>query len=419
MMSKTQKRINRCMSNYLYFKYRLTPNNDQEKLLTDHCDAARFVYNQLLATNIAYYEAEKKFHFGMQIMYVADKLRKEHDFLKLVNSQSLQGAAMNLGIAFKNRFSKRNKKSAGFPKFKSRRNNRQSFRVPQHYKVKGNQIKLPKIGWIEMINHRKMSGKIKSITIVKEIDNWYASILCEQPEREQPIIDITSVVGIDLGLKSFAVTSDGEVFNLPCTKKHTKKLKRLQRVHAKKKRDSKNRYKTRIKVAKQYRKITRIRTNYIKNIVAAITKSYDIVSLENLNIKGMKKNKKLSSAIQQVPWYLFKMKLIEKAKSFHEASRWFPSSKTCSNCGWVKKDLTLADRTFECDTCGLSIDRDVNAAINLRTVATAEIACGVPSSGGSGLDLEPSNGTLKQEGAVARTPGFVGTQDISLKTDIC
>lgn len=398
--------------NYLYFKFRLNPTKDQEKILVDHCDVARFVYNQLLANNISYYETDKKFHFGMSIVYESAKLRKEHNFLKLVNSQIIQQSAMNLGTAFKNIFSKKNKKSTGFPKFKSRRNNRQSFCVPQHFMVVNDKIKLPKIGWVEMINHRKISGKIKSVTIVKEIDQWYASILCEQEEKVNLEINLNSVVGIDLGIKSFAVTSDGEVFNLPCTKKNTKKLKKLQRIHAKKKKDSKNRDKARIKVAKEYRRITRIKTNYINNIVATITKSYDVVSIENLNISGMKKNKKLSGAIQQVPWGQFKNKLKQKAKSYYEVSRWFPSSKTCSGCGWVKKDLTLADRTFNCDSCGLEIDRDVNAAINLKTAATAGLACGESSIGVNGSDPETRYGSMKQEGYIVRTPSSVGNQNI-------
>jgi putative transposase len=399
---------------YLYYKFRLKPSKDQERILTDHCDAARFVYNQLLANNISYYESDKKFHFGISIVYESAKLRKEYDFLKLVNSQIIQQSAMNLGTAFKNIFSKKNKKAAGFPKFKSRRNNRQSFCVPQYFKVVNDKIKLPKIGLVEMINHRKISGKIKSITIIKEIDQWYASILCEQENKESPEINLSSVVGIDLGLKSFVVTSDGEVFNLPCTKKNIKKLKRLQRIHAKKKKDSKNRDKARIKVAKEYRRITRIKINYINNIVATITKSYDIVSIENLNISGMKKNKKLSGAIQQVPWYHFKTKLKEKAKSYYEVSRWLPSSKTCSGCGWVKKDLTLADRTFNCDSCGLEIDRDVNAAINLKTAATVGLACGESSIGVNGSDPETRYGLMKQEGDIVRTPSSVGSKISSL-----
>jgi putative transposase len=344
---------------FLYYKFRIKPNKEQEEKLVAHCDAARFIYNQLLAQNISLYEKTKKFHFGLSLAYESKKLRNLHEFLKVVNAQSLQQAALNLGKAFTNRF----KNGAGFPKFKSRRNNRQSFTAPQYFGIDKNRIRLPKIGWVDMIQHRKISGKAKSITIIKEIDQWYASILCENEDVVYEI-DQNSVVGLDVGIKTFVTTSDGEIFNLPDLKKETAKLKTLQRRHSKKAKGSNNRNKARIKVAKQYRKISRIKTDAINNFVSAITKTYDVISMENLNIKGMKKNKRLSSAIHQLPWFDLKTKLKQKSKGFHEVDRWFPSSKTCSCCGWINKDLKLSDRTFKCDSCDLRIDRDVNAAIN-------------------------------------------------------
>lgn len=381
--------INNCMA-YLYRKFRLKPSKEQETKLVEHCDAARFIFNTLLEEQIKMYEESGIFMFGMALPARIKSLRKEHEFLKLVNSQSLQQAAMNLGTAFKNRFKH---KHTGFPKFKSRRNNRQTFMVPQHFAVKKNMIRLPKIGWIKMIQHRKLVGKVKSMTIVKDIDLWHVSILCEVPD-EASTYDPTNIVGIDVGIKTFAITSDGEVFDMPKFKDEIKKLKSLQRKHAKKKRDSNNRDKARIKVAKQYRKLTRKKTDRINNIVATITKCYDVVSVENLNINGMKKNRRLAPAIQQLPWGQFKSKLKEKAKYFHEVSRWYPSSKTCSCCGWIKKNLSLGDRIFSCDSCGFQLDRDLNAAINLRTVATAGIVCG-GSSGGD--EKSSSHDLMKQE----------------------
>lgn len=363
---KTPKYINNNMGqNYVYIKFRIMPTKSQEAQFLAHCDAARFVYNNLLEHNIKLYTETKKFDFGLQLPNQIKSLRKQHIWLKSVNSQSLQQAAINLGIAFKNRFSKKSKNNIGFPKFKSKRNNRQSFSVPQHFSISDNQIKLPKIGRIEIINHRPLVGKAKSITVVKEIDRWYASILCEY-QKSQPEINYQSVVGIDVGIKTFAVTSDGECLTMPKFEKETKQLKSLQRKFSKKVNGSNNRNKSRILVAKQYAEIRRKKTNIINNFVSAITKSYDIVVMEDLNIAGMKKNKKLASSIHQLPWAMFKLKLQQKSKMFVEASRWFPSSKTCSCCGWINKDLQLSQRVFNCDNCGLEIDRDLNAAINLK-----------------------------------------------------
>lgn len=399
---------------YLYFKFRIKPNEEQEELLNLHCDASRFVYNQLLAQSIEKYKEEQKFNLGLSLVYESKKLKKDHEFLKLVNSQSLQQAAMNLGTAFKNRFSKSRKNNTGFPKFKSRRNNRQSFLVPQHFSIKNSQIKLPKIGWIDMIQERKLVGKAKSITIVKDIDQWHASILMEQ-EDEILEIDPNSVVGIDLGIKTFAITSDGEFFDLPKERlnREVKKLKKLQRRHAKKKKDSKNRNKARIKIAKQYRKISRIKENKINNFVAAIAKGYDIISMENLNVVGMKKNRKLAPSIHQLPWATMKSKFKYKAKAFYEADRWFPSSKTCSSCGYIKKELSLSERTYDCESCGISIDRDLNAAINLRTVATTGLVCGESSTGEIGIDPISRQDLMKQKGNIVKYPNeFIGIQTV-------
>ena len=252
--------------------------------------------------------------------------------------------------------------------------------VPQHFIIKKNQIKLPKIGWVSCVTHRKLEGKVKSITISKDVDVWFVSILCELPEKTT-YYDPNNAVGIDLGINTFAVTSDGECVESPDLEKEHKKLKKLQRRHAKKTKGSKNREKARKRVAKQYRKIRRINKNFVETTSSLIAKDYDVVSVETLNIQGMKANRKLAPSIQKLCWYNFVCALERKVPVVHKVSRWFPSSKTCSCCGWIKKDLTLGDRTFSCDSCGFVLDRDTNAAINLlnewkRTAESAGIACG-------------------------------------------
>lgn len=365
---------------YKSFKFRLYPTKEQEVFFEKTTGCSRFVYNKLLEANITEYQKTGKFILGFSLTNKLVELKKEFPWLKEVNSQSLQHASMNLATAFKNRFSKKRKKQTGFPKFK-KKGNQDSFSVPQHFTIKPNQIKLPKIGWVAAKTHRKLEGKVKSLTISKDVDQWFVSILCEIPDKEQHY-DPNNAVGIDLGIKTFAVTSDGECIDTPeHLGKEIKKIEKLQRRHSKKKKSSKNREKSRIKLARQYRKVRRINKNFVETTSAAIAKLYDVVSVETLNIQGMKSNRKLASSIQKLNWGGFVSALSRKASLVHKVSQWFPSSKTCSCCGWIKKDLTLADRTFFCNSCGFELDRDTNAAINLlnewiRTVATAGIACG-------------------------------------------
>jgi len=364
---------------YKSFKFRLYPTQEQKVFFEKSAGCSRFVYNKLLESSIAEYQSSGKFILGFSLTNKLVELKKEFPWLKEVNSQTLQQASMNLATAFKNRFSKKRKKQAGFPKFK-KRGKQDSFMIPQHFTIKKNQIKLPKIGWVSCVTHRKLEGKVKSITVSKDVDVWFVSILCELPEKTT-CYDLNNAVGIDLGIKTFAVTSDGECIGAPDVELEYKKLKKLQRRHSKKTKGSKNREKARKKVARQYRKIRRINKNFVETTSNLIAKDYDVVSLETLNIQGMKANKKLAPSIQKLSWYSFISALERKVPIVHQVSQWYPSSKTCSCCGWIRKDLNLGDRTFSCDSCGFELDRDANAAINLldewkRTVATAGIACG-------------------------------------------
>jgi putative transposase len=395
---------------YKSFKFRLYPTREQEVFFEKSSGCSRFVYNKLLEASIAEYQSSGKFILGFSLTNKLVELKKEFPWLKEANSQSLQQASMYLATAFKNRFSKRRKKQAGFPKFKTKRGNQDSFAIPQHFTIKNNQIKLPKIGWISCVTHRKLEGKVKSLTISKDVDAWFVSILCELPEKTT-YYDPNNAVGIDLGIKTFAVTSDGECIEAPDLDKKYKKLKKLQRKHAKKEKGSNNRNKARKKVAKQYRKIRRITKNFVETTSNSIAKDYDVVSVENLNIQGMKANCKMAPSIQKLSWGAFVGALERKVPVVHKVSRWYPSSKTCSCCGWIKKNLTLADRTFVCDSCGFELDRDANAALNLlndwtRTAATAGLACGE--------DVRPksSDGTGRQP-SVKQECGITGFQAVN------
>jgi len=369
-------------SNTIYraFRFRLYPTQEQADYFERVVGSCRFVYNKLLEKSLEQYKTTGKFILGLNLTYLIPELKKEYEWLKDVDSMSLQQSSRHLAKAFSNRFDKKRKKASGFPNFK-KKGVRDSFTIPKGYRIESRRIKIPKIGWISCRTHRKLEGKVKSLVISKDVDQWYVSILCEMEDNPKDY-DLNKAVGIDLGIKSFAVTSDGEVLEVPKKlKKHQKRLKQLQRRHAKKKKGSKNREKARIKVARQHRKIRRINKNFIETASSAIAKQYDVVSLETLNIQGMKKNRRLSGAIQQLSWYAFSEVLKRKVHLVHRVDRFYPSSKTCSSCGWIKKDLKLSDRTFECDSCDNIVDRDANAANNLlnhykRTVASAGIACG-------------------------------------------
>lgn len=393
------------------FKFRLYPTQEQKVFFEKSVGCSRFIYNKLLEASIEEYQTTGKFILGFSLTNKLVELKKQFPWLKEVNSQSLQQASINLATAFKNRFSKKRKKQAGFPKFKSKSASTSSFSVPQHFTIKSNQIKLPKIGWVSCQMHRKIEGKVKSLTISKDVDTWFVSILCELPEKVS-YYDSNNAVGIDLGIKTFAVTSDGECIDAPDVEPEYKKLKKLQRRYSRKQKGSNNRNKARLKVARQYRKIRRITKNFVETTSSAIAKQYDVVSLETLNIQGMKANRKLAPSIQKLAWYSFVEALKRKVQIVHRVSQWFPSSKTCSCCGWIRKDLTLGDRTFQCDSCGFELDRDANAAINLlnewkRTVATTGLACGE--------DVRPDVGTCsnRRQTSLKQEYEFTGTQAVN------
>jgi putative transposase len=389
-------------SNVIYkaFKFRLYPTREQEVFFEKSAGCTRFIYNKLLEMSMAEYARTGKFILGWDLSTQIPGLKKEFPWLKEVYARNLVQSANDLAKAFKNRFSKKYKKNTGFPKFK-KRGNRDSFRFDFGFTIKPNQIKLPKIGWVAARTHRKLEGKVKNITISKDVDIWYVSVLCELPEKVS-YYDPNNAIGIDLGIKTFAVTSDGECIDPPKQLgKEIKKLKRLQRRHSKKQKGSKNRNKARLKVARQHRKIRRINKNFVETESAVIAKLYDVVSVETLNIQGMKANNKLAPSIQKLNWGGFVSALQRKVPITHKVSQWFPSSKTCSCCGWVKKDLTLGDRIFSCGSCGFELDRDANAAMNLlnewkRTATSAGIACGedVRPEGGFATERQTS---VKQE----------------------
>lgn len=359
------------------YKFRIYPNKAQEEIINKSIGCCRFVYNNFLDIRIKEYE-----YYGNSSNYVKDaselkELKMEYSWLKECPSDALQQSLKDLDIAYKNFF----KQGNGFPKFKSKHKSRLSYRcVGQNVKVADNRIKLPKLKMVKLKQSFSLPRKIKinNATISKtRSGKYFVSLSCEVEVKAKPKTE--KKVGIDLGVKEFATLSDGVVFSNPkYYRKYEDKLAKEQRKFSKMKKGSNNREKQRVKVARIHEKIKNNRLDYIHKITTYLVNNYDTIVIEDLNTSGMLKNHKLAKSISDASFYEFRRQLEYKCawygKELVVINRWFPSSKTCSNCGCIKDDLTLSDRIYECEHCGLSIDRDLNASINILTVGTMGLA---------------------------------------------
>jgi putative transposase len=363
------------------YKFRIYPTNEQIEKLSQHFGHTRFVYNLFLdfaskaykntKTNTNYYTWAK--------VLVALKKTEKYQWLNDVNSQSLQQSLKDLETSYKRFF----KKLSKHPKFKKKAS-RQSFRVPQHiqlYEKEDNDrygfLFIPKFReGIKVRLHRKIpsNAKIKSCTISRTATNKYNVSILVEIDEVVPIrdIDYENSIGIDVGLKDMAILSNGKKYEvLKPLAKLERKLKRAQRKLSKKQKDSKNRDKARLEVAKIHEKIRNMREDYRHKLTKEISESQaDVFFVETLNIQGMQKNHRLAGSISNASWYKFKTFLKYKAerlgKKVIEIGRFEPSSKTCSVCGYKNNDLELSDREWICPECGTKHDRDINAAINIR-----------------------------------------------------
>jgi len=349
-------------------KYRLYPSNSQKELIAKHIGSSRFVYNLALETkNVAYLGSKHNFS-PFDLIKQLPELKKECEWLKEVNSQSLQQSIQNMDIAFKRFF-----KGAGFPKFKSKHRGKQSFSVPQNVMVENNLLIIPKFKeGIDIVLHREIKGTIKSATIsATPTGKYFVSILVDT-NTEKPkkvLIKESTTVGADLGIKDFAITSDGEVFENPkYLRKAQSKLKYVQRKY------SKNKGKrTKKRLALLHEKVVNKRTDFLHKTSTKLIRENQTICLENLGVKNMVKNHNLAQAINDVSWSTFVTMLEYKAdwygKNILRIGRFAPSSKTCSICGNINKELTLKDREWTCSNCSTVLDRDINAAINIKSFA--------------------------------------------------
>jgi putative transposase len=356
------------------YKYRIYPNKEQQMFLERHFGACRFIYNWGLNCKIKHYETTKKAINHATLNKKLTQLKKELIWLNDIGSQSLQMEIINLDTAFKNFF--RAKK--GFPKFKNKHNNHKSFQIPDNsginYRIKNNKLFIPKLkSGINIIQHRSFEGKMKMLTISKNPSGQYfATILVETVSNiieSKPIKEETTI-GIDLGIKDFLVTSKGEKTTNPkFLIKAQRKLKKEQKKLSHKIKNSNNRNKQRIKVARIYQKIVNQRTDFQHKLSSKIISENQTICIEDLAVSNMIKNHKLAKSISDCSWSGFIRQLNYKANWYGvnlvTIGRFDPSTKLCNVCGQINNNLTLKDREWTCD-CGARHDRDVNAAINIK-----------------------------------------------------
>ena len=360
------------------YKYKLKPSEEQIVLLNKHFGSVRFAYNFFLNERKKEYETNKNTINYYDNAKSLTELKKQEDYswLNEINSQSLQDSLKNLETAYKNFF--RFKK--GFPKFKSK-HIRNSFCVPQFVKLDNGKLKIPKFKEpISLILSRTFTGTIKQCTISKTPTNeYFVSILVETTHSVVP--KTGKSIGIDLGIKDFVITSEGYKYkNNRYTKTYAKKLKENQQ-HLSRKTKGSNRYqKQKLKVATIYKKITNSRLDNLHKVSTELIKKYDLIVLEDLNIKGMIKNHKLSKHIADVSWSKFIELLTYKAewsdKKIVKVDRFFPSSKTCNCCGYINQNLKLDMREWTCPSCNSKLDRDLNASINILNEGYKQILSG-------------------------------------------
>ena len=356
-------------------KIRIYPSAEQVNFIDKQLGCCRFVYNNCLAFRKDSYQNEHISVSSSSAVKHITVLKKDNEWLKDVHSKVLQQSVRDMNQAYDNFF----KLHRGFPKFKSKHDNRQSCRFPKDafIGVRGNRIDLIKV--LKDIHFKcsrnderylnRNQDKVKSITLSKEPNGkFYLSVLIDKPLRQVP--QSSSMVGLDLGIKDFAVTSDGQVIeNFHFKKNEESRLKRLQRQISKKIVGSKNREKARLRFAKLNEKIRNKKLNFLRDVTNHLIDENQVIVMEDLNVKGMVRNHKLAESISEVNWGEFRRILAYKAawhgRQLVFIDRFYPSSKRCNHCGYIYKELTLKDRQWVCPECGSLIDRDYNAALNI------------------------------------------------------
>ena len=379
------------------YRVELDPNNRQRTALLNHAGAARFVWNWGLERRIEEYETNKKTPSAFDQINELVKLKKSGELAWLYEASKCvpQNVLQNLDLAFKSFFRNvRQGKKPGFPKFKSRNRGVGGFKLNENITVTEKRIRLPFIGWIKLKQGNYIpNGKYKSAMVTEHAGHWFVSVLqervCAAPKSSG------SAIGVDLGINHLAVTSDGEFFENPKPLKgNLKKLQRQQRQLSRKEKGSRNREQVCVgRVARTHYRIACIRRDALHKVTTYLAKSHSLIAVEDLNVQGMMQNHCLARAISDVGLSEFVRTLEYKCHWYGShlvfIDRWLPSSKTCSNCGHVKESLALSERVFRCEVCGMVLDRDLNAALNLLDAARkveSVNACGGMSARGSPVE---------------------------------
>ncbi|GAB1538210.1 RNA-guided endonuclease TnpB family protein [Scytonema sp. NUACC21] len=354
----------------LGFKTELKLNNQQRTQLLKHCGVARHAWNwglaltkQILDHNKANPDSKMKFPSAIDLhKWLVALVKSENSWYYECSKSTPQQALMALGESWKRCFNL----TAGVPKFK-KKGKRDSFTLEGTVKILGNnKIQVPVIGVLKTYE-RLPQVLIKSCTISRQADRWFISFRFDVEHQNS---SNASIVGVDLGVKNLATLSTGEGIALSKSyKRHQAKLSRMQWLNRRKVIGSANWKKAQLKIARLYRKIANIRKDTLHKLTTLLAKNHGTVVIEDLNVSGMLANHKLAKVIADMGFYEFRRQLTYKCELYGSklvvVERWFPSSKTCSNCGTKKEALTLDDRVFQCNHCGFTLDRDLNAAINL------------------------------------------------------
>ena len=393
------------------YKTELDPTNEQRTLFAKHAGVARYIYNWGLARRQEVYGTTGKSLSYYKQNLELTKLKAEIPWLNEVSSQTSQGALQNLATAFHNFFEYIKKKKnglkglrkVGHPQFKTRKRGRGSFKLYGIIHVEKGQIQLPKFGWIKLKEYKYLpcfGVKLVAITVSEKADRWFVSMACKRdivvPRNKGP------AVGVDLGLKTLAMLSDGTAFANPRPlRRMGRKIKRAQRVNARRVKGSNNRRKSARRLARLYHRSACIRADTIHKITSHIAKNHSLVAIEDLNVSGMMKNHCLAQALGDASFAEFRRQLEYKCQWYGSRlvviDRFYPSTKTCSRCGHVKEFIALSERVFQCEVCGLVEDRDLNASRSILVAASkAETlnACGAGKAQAPVLKQEPATGQL-------------------------